>query len=93
MKNHKRRILGLAVLLAAVCAVALALGSGVFAQGGTNFVNAKNPYAFDGIHITRDSVTVKQGGQLHPYPAFHSCGQRHGYLGNRRSGHCHGKKR
>ena len=29
---------------------------------GVNAENAKNDYAFDGVHFTRETVTVKVGG-------------------------------
>lgn len=56
IQKHKT----LAALAVTLCTVllltALAMAGGVHAQ------NAKNDYAFDGVHITRESIRIKVGG-------------------------------
>ena len=36
----------------------------VLATLGVNAANAKNSYSFDGVHITRETITIKEGGSF-----------------------------
>lgn len=62
---RKRRRRAAGIFLTAFCLAlllaALTAGSGLFAAGTGN---AKNDYRFDGVHITRESLTVRVGGSF-----------------------------
>ena len=49
------------ILLAVTMSLLFAVLS---ATASVSAKNAKNDYAFDGVHITRESITVKVGGSL-----------------------------